>query len=249
MDGNWTVNERYTNEADLTEKIGAVYLSGNWNPAEDLQINAGLRYEYTDSYLSTPDEQGLIDREYGNLFPSLFINKDLSKESSIGVSYNRRITRPTFDDMAPFVFFLSPNTFISGTRSLKPAVTDGLKLDFQHNPWLVSLQYNYSRDEIGAFQPEVNPETNEQTYSARNLDYLRTWTLTTSIPLEPTPWWQIQTNLSGRYQVFKTDHLENDVTQEVAGLTANITNTFELPSEFSVEISGSYQSKSIWGLM
>lgn len=249
IDGSWTVNDRYTNNANLTEKIGAVYLSGNWNPAEDLKINAGLRYEYTDSYLSTPEEHGLIDREYGNLFPSVFINKKLSDDRSIGISYTRRITRPTFTDMAPFVFFLSPNTFLSGTPSLKPAVSDGFKFDFQHDPWLVSLQYSYSRDEIGAFQPEVDPETNEQTYSAQNLEYLRTWALTTSIPLGPAPWWQIQTNLSGRYQIFKTGHLENDVTQKVAGLTANITNTFDLPREFSVEVSGNYQSKSIWGLM
>lgn len=248
-DDAWNINDRYTSEADLTEKIGAAYISGNWNPSETIKVKGGLRYEYTDSYMSTPNEQGLIDREYGHLFPTLFINKDLSKETNIGISYNRRITRPTFNDMAPFVFFLSPNTYLSGTPSLKPAVTDGLKLDFQYDSWLVSLHYTYTKDEIGTFQPEINSDTNEQTYRARNLDYLRSWALTTNIPLKPASWWQIQTNVTGRYQISKTDHFDNDFTKNNTGLTANITNTFELPSEFSIEVSGHYQSKTISGLL
>jgi len=33
------------------------------------------------------------------------------------------------------------------------------------------------------------------------------------------------------------------------GFTANITNTIDLPREFSFEVSGMYQSKSVWGIM
>jgi len=120
--GSWEIDDRFTSDANLSENIGAAYLSGSWKPSEQLQMNAGLRYEYTDSYLSSTDEKGLIDREYGKFFPTVFISKDLSDDRRIGFSYNRRITRPTFNDMAPFVVFISTRTFLSGTPSLKPAI-------------------------------------------------------------------------------------------------------------------------------
>jgi len=249
IQGDWIVNSRLTNKADLTEKIGAAYLSGNWNPTEDLQVNGGVRYEYTDRLLSTPADGKVVDRSSAYLFPSLFIKRDLPGEFSIQGSYNRRITRPTFNDLAPFVFFVDPKTFLSGNSKLEPAISDGIKLDLQRKQWLISLQYSISNNEIAGFQPKVDPATNEQTYSAQNLDFLRTYAITTSFPLYPTSWWELQTNITGRYQRYRTLHLQDNLTLEAAGLTANITNTIELPRDFSFEISGFYQSKSIWGMM
>lgn len=248
VEGNWVVNDSFTNKADLTEKIGAAYLSGNWTPAEDIQINAGLRYEYTDRLLGTPADPGLVDRENGYLFPSLFLQKKLPKENSIGISYVRRITRPTFNDLAPFVFFVDPKTFLSGNSDLNPAISDGFKLDYYRRQWLVSLQYSYNRDAIARFQPEIDRTTNEQTLSTKNLKYLRTYALTTSFPLHMASWWEIQTTVSGRYQRYRTSHLENNVTLDAGGLTANVVNTYDLSRDISIEISGYYQSKSVWGI-
>lgn len=247
--GDWVVDDRFTSQADLAETIGAAYLSGNWKQSEQLQINAGLRYEYTDSYLSSVDEKGLVDREYGKLFPTLYISKGFSKDNRIGFSYSRRITRPSFNDMAPFVFFMSPKTFLSGTPSLQPAISDGLTMDLQLRTFLVSLQYTHSNDEIGAFQPELNVETNEMTYTAKNLDFLQTYSTTISYQFVPVSWWQVQTNLSGRYQVFKTAHLQNNITEDVFGMNANISNTITLPKEFALEVSGFYNSRSVWGVL
>lgn len=233
VEGNWVVNDSFTNKADLTEKIGAAYLSGNWTPAEDIQINAGLRYEYTDRLLGTPADPGLVDRENGYLFPSLFLQKKLPKENSIGISYVRRITRPTFNDLAPFVFFVDPKTFLSGNSDLNPAISDGFKLDYYRRQWLVSLQYSYNRDAIARFQPEIDRTTNEQTLSTKNLKYLRTYALTTSFPLHMASWWEIQTTVSGRYQRYRTSHLENNVTLDAGGLTANVVNTYDLSRDIS----------------
>ena len=68
----WVTNNQLTNTSNLDEKIMAGYASWKWEPTTNLMINGGLRYEYTDSYLSSPEEKGLVDREFGNLFPSLF---------------------------------------------------------------------------------------------------------------------------------------------------------------------------------
>ncbi|MDZ7717352.1 MAG: outer membrane beta-barrel family protein [Balneolaceae bacterium] len=245
----WVKNDTFTQDADLSEKTAAGYLSGNWTPAENLRINAGLRFEYTDRFLSTPETPGLVDVQDGYLFPSLFIQKNMQNEKSVGFSYARRITRPTFNDLAPFVFFVDPNTFLSGNSDLEPAISDALKLDYNHKQWLISLQYSYTKDAIAPFQPVLNESTNEQTYSTQNLSYFQTYAINTSFPLFFAPWWELRTNLSGNYQVFRTAHYDENPTQNTYVFTANITNTIDLPREFSFEVSGFYQSKSVWGIM
>lgn len=247
IDGTWAPSHRYSNEADLTEKYGAFYLSGDWSATDNLQINAGLRYEYMDNYLSTAEQAGLIDRENGFLFPSLFIEKKFTDTKSLGFAYSRRITRPTFNDMAPFVFFITPHTFLTGNPALRSAISDGFNLDYQHNHWLISLHYSYTDDAIGQWQSRVDPDTNEQIYMAENLDYLRTYSITSSFPLELTSWWNIQTNITGRYQEFQSNHLGLEKSDDAAGFTFNMTNTLSLPGELTFEVSGNYVSKEIWG--
>lgn len=245
----WVENDTFTQDADLTEKTAAGYLSGNWTPAENLRINAGLRFEYTDRFLSTPETPGLVDVQDGYLFPSLFIQKNMQNEKSLGFSYARRITRPTFNDLAPFVFFVDPKTFLSGNSDLNPAISDALKLDYTHKQWLISLQYSYTKDAIAPFQPILNESTNEQTFSTQNLSYFRSYFINTSFPLFFAPWWELRTNLLGKYQVFKTSHYEDNPTLNSYGFTANLTNSIDLPREFSLEIAGSYESRSVWGIM
>ena len=173
----------------------------------------------------------------------------MQNEKSIGFSYARRITRPTFNDLAPFVFFVDPNTFLSGNPDLKPAISDALKLDYTFKQWLISLQYSYTKDEIAAFQPEIDQNSNEQTLSTQNLSYFRSYVINTSFPILFVPWWELRSNFSGKYQVFRTSHLNDNPTLNNYGITANLINTIDLPRNFSIEVSGYYQSRSVWGIM
>lgn len=245
----WVVNDTFSQDADLSEKTGAIYLSGNWSPVETIQVNAGLRFEYTDRFLSTPDSPGLVDVQDGYLFPSLFVQKSLPNDKRIGFSYSRRITRPTFNDLAPFVFFLDPDTFLSGNPDLEPATSDALKLDYNHKQLLVSLQYSYTKDEIVAFQPVVDPDRNEQTFSTQNLSYFQSYGFTASLPVFFAPWWELRANVSGTYQVFRTAHMDDNQTRDIYGYSANLTHSIDLPRDFSLEVSGYYQSKTSAGIL
>jgi hypothetical protein len=248
IQNTWIVNDTFSQDADLSEKTGALYLSGSWKPGETVSMNAGLRYAYTDRFLSTPYSPGLVDVQDGYLFPTLFIQKRFPNEKSIGFSYSRRITRPSFNDLAPFVFFLDPNTFLSGNPDLNPAISDALKLDYNHKQFLLSLQYSYTRDGIVSFQPEINQNTNEQVYKTQNLGYFRTYAMNTSLPVYFTTWWEMRANVSGQYQISITAHMDENQTGDMYSYSANITNIIDIPRDFSLEISGYYQSKTSAGL-
>ena len=241
----WVVNHRFTSFAELTEDVWAGYASLDWKISDELKIYTGLRYEFTDTYLSEGEVDGLVDREYGNFFPNLTLSNQLSEESTISLAYSRRISRPSFNQIAPFVLFSGPNTFFAGNPALLPAITDGIDLSYQLKSWWISVKFNATDNLIQRFQPETDAETGEQIYRSQNMDYLNTWVVTSSLPIIISSWWEIQNDVTFNYLSFKA---HNELENEGFTWNANTTHTFTLPKNFTIELSGNYFSRQLNGL-
>lgn len=243
----WKPDLDYTSFAMLKESIFAGYTSYAITPDAKTNVKLGLRYEYTNSNLGTRLVKDIVDRHYGRLFPSLFVSRKISDDKTVNFSYSRRIERPTFNDMAPFIFFFDPNTFISGNASLQPAISETIKGDFILDKNLFSVSYTYDDNSIAAFQSRIDQKTGKQVFFAENLNNMQTVSLVASIPLEPTRWWSTQTNLTGTWQQASTTYLNAPVKIQQANLNARTTQLFQLPKNFSFEITAFYQSTSIYG--
>ncbi|HTE33497.1 MAG TPA: outer membrane beta-barrel family protein [Chryseolinea sp.] len=235
-----------TSYSTLGEQVAALYVSTKWQGGK-WQINTGIRYEYTHTAISTPDQKNLINRKYGFIFPNVSIKKTLDIERDMQFSYSRRITRPTYNDIAPFVFFWSPNTFSAGNTSLYPAITDAISAGYHVKQWILSLQLSHARNEITFLQPE-NDNANNLIYRSQNLKYLNAVGLTNSYSIVAASWWDIQCNLTAQYHVARAEHLLSAVTQRLYGVNVNVVNQFKLGNGFTAELSGMYQSKLIAGI-
>lgn len=248
-DKTWVPDSVFSSNSTLHERVGAAYVAANWQMGKQWLLNAGLRYEYTHTVISTPAQRNLFDRKYGYLFPVLFLKKDMSNEKDFQFSYSRRITRPTYNDIAPFVFFWSPNTFSAGNISLWPAISDAIRFGYHNRQWIVSLQFSHTRKEIiNLFQPEKDSLSNKLIFRSQNLHHLNTIAFTNTYSFYLNSWWEIQNNLTLQYQVAQTEHLAHNMTVHLKGLNLNVTNILKLPKDIAVEISGFFQSKSFYGV-
>jgi Outer membrane protein beta-barrel family/CarboxypepD_reg-like domain len=243
----WTMDPVFTSYSTLNEQVGAIYVSTKWQARRQWQINGGLRYEYTHTVISTPGQQNLVNRKYGYLFPDLFFKKDIDNEKDFQFSYTRRITRPTYRDIAPFVFFWGPNTFSAGNTSLMPAISDAIKAGYHAKKWIISLQFSHSKNEINKWQPERD-QSNNLIYRTQNMKYLNTIGLTNSRSFNITSWWEMQTNITAQYQIAQNSEVQNNVTFHLYGMNIDLINSLRLPKNFSIEISGIYQSKTLSGI-
>jgi hypothetical protein len=244
----WIVDPLFTSFSTLKEKIYAGYISAKWQAASNWQVNGGLRYEYTQTNIGTPAESNVVDRSYGYFFPSLSAKRTLGQEKDIQFSYSKRITRPTYNDIAPYVFFWGPRTFSAGNTSLYPSIADAVSASYHIRQWLISLQFSHSRREIVIMQPELDLEANTITYRSQNLKYMKILALSGSHTLGVSPWWEVQTNLTAQLQIARTGHMVENISRHLYGISMNITNQFRLPKNFSAEISGTYQSNTLSGL-
>ena len=241
-----TIDPAFTSYSNLTEQVGAAYASVKWHAAKQLQVNGGLRYEYSHTSLGTPAQKDLIDRKYKYLFPGFSIKKDFDKSRDIEVSYSRRITRPTYNDIAPFVFFWGPNAFSAGNTGLLPAISNTLKAGYHIKRWILSFQFSHTKNEIDFFNAETDSQSN-LIYRSQNLKYLNTLGLTNSWSFNVASWWEVQTNVTAQYQFLKTSALPTNVSLNSYGLNVNVSNSLRLPKDFSVELLGIYQSTTLSG--
>jgi hypothetical protein len=248
LQGTWVADKEFTARYNLEESILAAYSSFGISINEKNSAKVGLRYEYTASQLNTATQKGIVDRQYGRLFPTVFFSHKLNDKNSLNLSYSRRITRPTFNDMAPFVLFVDPNTFFSGNPSLQPAISDGVKADYLYKGYIVSVGYTYEADPITNFSPKVDPVTNKQTLAAENQHSRKNINAMISLPFTITKWWNMQNNLMGNAQELDAVYKGDRVVIKQKNFAARSVQSFKLPKEFSVELSGFYRSAGLFGI-
>ena len=236
-----------TSHSTLDENTFAVYGSTKYKPGEKTSIGVGLRYEFTDSNLDSNEDVDLVDRKIGEFFPTLTLDHKLSDQLSLGASYNRRITRPSFRDLAPFVYFLNPQTFFTGNTALRPAIINTTKLDLSYKSIFASASYSWEDGTISRFQWVVVPEENVQIFFPDNLKGTNTFTGLVAIPFEVASWWTTQNNITAISQRLEGNRNGMPIVVEQSYLRLNSTQTFQLPQDFVLELTGFYQGASTFG--
>lgn len=247
-DGIFVQDPDLSNIAFLNEDIFAAYSSLNFKLSPSLDSKIGLRYEHTITDLDSPSEQNVVNRNFGKIFPSIFLNKNINEDNSWVLSYSRRITRPTFQDIAPFVIFLDFNTFTTGNEALRPSITDAVRAEYRYKSYLISFQVSRDEAAIVRFQPQVNEESEVQITTSQNLDYRNNVNVSLTIPIQISKWWDMQYNIQGFYQKAFVNHLEEETDISQTNFSINGSNSFTLPKSWKLELSGFYASPSYFGI-
>ena len=247
INGVWVVDPTLTNFSVLDESILAAYATSDYTIDEKTSVKAGLRYEYTNSKLDTDTQGTVVDRQYGILFPSVFVSRQWTEDLGMNLSYSKRITRPQFNDLAPFVIFFEPNTFLSGNASLQPAISNSFKYDINFKNYFLSFQYTDEDSSIANFQERIDPETGRLIFEAANLDYTRTFSVIAGIPVKLTEFWRTQTNLSYVRQSVRSFYLGNPMEQSLGIFSGNTTHSFKISDTFSAELSAFYNGPGFFG--
>jgi len=243
----WIVNPTYSSDGILTEDILAAFSTAAIVFNDKTSLNAGLRYENTKTNLTSLSGEELVNRHYGDFFPTVQLARKMGENSQTTFSYGRRITRPTFNQMAPFVIFSDRYTLFAGNTNILPTYTNNLKVDYSFKSLIVSAQYSHDKNAIAAFQPTLDEETNTTFLKTENIDQIQTISVMFAFPIQLTPWWEMQNNFTANLQ--RANSVLNDEAYEVDQKSVQVitTNTFTLPKKYTIELVGYYNSPTING--
>lgn len=247
VNNNWVQDASLTNKSDLDEKIYAAYGSLEYNLNEKTSLKTGIRYEHTNSKLNTDTQGIVVDKDYGIWFPSVYLSRKINDTLSLNLSYSKRITRPTFNDLAPFVIFFDPNTFLSGNASLQPAISSAFKFDINYKSYFLSFQYTNEDSSIANFQERIDVPTGRLIFEAANLVYTKTFGITLGLPVKISDWWHTQNNFNFYKQKVSAFYNDEPIELSLGNFSANSTHTFKVSESFSAELSGFYNGPGFFG--
>ena len=190
-----------------------------------------------------------MDRHYGNLFPTVFLAHTINENNKVNLSYSMRIDRPAFTDLAPFTYFLDANSVITGNPALQASITNTIKADYIFKDYLLSLSYSKEDNAIVGFQPDPDSLNGKTVFSPQNLLNKKVVSAIFSIPVTLNNWWDMQYNISGLWEQSNLFYQKKRLRLNQFNYRVNVSERFKLPKQFSIELSGFYQSPAIDGIL
>lgn len=235
-----------TNTSNLNENIFAAYTSLDFQLSDKTSLKTGLRYEHTDTEVTTQTEGTVVDRNFGTFFPTAFISHKINDSLNYNFAYSKRIRRPTINNLAPFVIFIDPTSFITGNPSLRPSISNSIKFDLNYKRNLITLQYGIIKEGISGFQPRFDGDTDRLLFESTNIDKITVFSLTLGLPLRFSSWWEIQNNL-----VYINTKVENRIDDlnllfKQNTFRAFSSQTFRILKNLTSELSVNYYGPNLF---
>ncbi|WP_316805042.1 TonB-dependent receptor domain-containing protein [Pedobacter nototheniae] len=247
INNNWQNDESRSNRFIYSEQINAAYASLK-HDFKSTNIQIGLRVEQTNSKGNSINDQKVIKRNYIDFFPNLSINQTLSENHEIGFNYNRRIDRPDYRSLNPFVYFVDLYTFSQGNPFLNPQYTNNFQFSYTYNKSLnISFSYGITSDLItDVLLADREKKTLFQT--SQNLAKQRTYDLTIGYPTQITKFWSMDNNLTNYYnQIISADLNGTGYNGKKLSFMLNSNHSFKINASTNAELSASYISPQIYG--
>ncbi|RFS20559.1 TonB-dependent receptor [Chitinophaga silvatica] len=252
---NWIFDTNRSNNFIYKENINAAYMNFS-KQFDKLFFQAGLRAEYTHmnskstSFKNQQDNIINNDSSYVNLFPSMAMTYKVNAQNSLGLSYSRRIQRPSYDDMNPFEFYIDRYTSESGNPYLRPSYTNSVELTHTFKDFLItSLGYSHTKDMVTkVLEAGVDPHSGDTIilkHKFMNVAKADRISLNVSVPMPITKWWMSFTMFTANYNMFESVLNNEKVSLNSFGFFGRTQHTFTLTKKVSAEATYFYLSPQV----
>jgi outer membrane receptor protein involved in Fe transport len=149
--GSEAVDPSLTNDFKFRQRINAGYASyqaglGAWNWL------AGLRAELTRTAAQQLTDNTSNTRSYFEIYPSLHTDFSLTDASTLSLGASRRVTRPDFESLNPYVDHEYTPNLQAGNPNLRPQLTQsyeaGYGYEHRGHSYAVTAYYRRNRDSV-----------------------------------------------------------------------------------------------------
>jgi hypothetical protein len=244
--GEWQNDALRTNQFEYYETVYAAYASAskNW---KKISVQVGLRAEYTNTLGLSRTLQAGNRYAYFQLFPTSYFQYKASDAYQLNLSYSRRIERPTYSSLNPFLSYQSQFFSNQGNPFLQPSFTDALEWSNIFNGTLtVSPFFNYT-SQFSSEYPVQEQANRETTYTFGNLGYSYNYGVTVVAPFSVGKHWKVDNDLTVYDQNFRSTYAAQPQQRRLFVYNLSVTNSFTLTPRLKAQLSGYYNSPTIQG--
>lgn len=230
------------------EEIYAAYstysnrINSTWN------VQAGLRAEQTYGKGRSFVLDQITPTEYIEFFPTLLVEQNVNDNYNLAYSFTRRISRPNYVILNPFISYLDPYTYIVGNPDIKPQFTSSLQFSQTlFKKYNLRLAYDFSRDYMGEV-PSMVPETRETTFTTRNMDNYIAYGATLVAPIEIANFWNVNNTLVFNREQYDLEINGEPIETKDYFFMAQSNHQVSLPWDVQMELNATYRSSNSFGV-
>ena len=259
--GNAFLDSSRSNHFIYSENINAAYvnysrpLGKKWNAQLGLRVentvadgqSIGYEYRATQNNFALTDKR--FKRNYTQLFPTVYLQYALSEKNSFVINYGRRIDRPDYEDMNPFVHFLDRYTFEQGNPNLGPQFAHNIELSHTYKGFLTTTVNYTSTTNIIQQVIEQHEATNETFIKKANIASLHQVGLALSANKNIKKWWSANVYANVFNNRFKGVVNNEEISVGITAFMVQVQQQFKLGKGWSAELSGFYRTKGLEGVI
>ena len=222
------------------ENVNAAYVNFSRPISKKIFGQLGLRVENTNTKGKQITTNQQFERNYTQLFPTAFVQYKINEKHTLGLNYGRRIERPDYEDLNPFILFLDRYTFQQGNPNLKPQFAHNVELTHTFKGFLnTTLNYTNTTDIINDVL-EQDANKNETVIRKQNIARQRQYGISVSAGGQVTKWWTGNVYANVFNNLFKGVVNGDNVEIGATAAQFNVSNQFKFAKTWSAELGGFY---------
>ena len=221
-------------------------------------VQVGLRGEHTN--VKTRQVKGDLRyaNDYFQLFPSAFFNYKLKEDKTVGLSVSRRIDRPSYGQLNPFLFQIDATIYATGSPNLKPQMTMSYEASYTVKTMSFTLGYSHTNDPqnmvlsrildvIPTFEIEPGADSNITVQIPVNLESSDYVGLTATTPIRINKWWNMVNNVNVYYNHFNGNLGGVQLNSGAPAANVRTNNTFTFKKGWTAELNANFFSGGRYG--
>lgn len=249
-----------TNGFIYEENINAAYVNFSTPLTKKISAQLGLRLENTVakgfSYGHIVDKNTndivphdtTFRRNYTQLFPTAYFQYKASEKHNFGLNYGRRIRRPNYESLNPFIEYLDRYTYQQGNPNLKPQFSHNIELTHSYKGHF-NTTFNYTQtNDIIQQVLEQNEATNETYVKQANIAKQRQYGVAISANMPLNSWWTNSIYVNVFNNRFEGLVDQTPVVIEATTLMLNGSQQFKIGKTTTAELSGWFRTAGIEGV-
>ncbi|TDX02240.1 outer membrane beta-barrel family protein [Dinghuibacter silviterrae] len=248
-------NVALNNNFKYTSEVYAAYAQFSSQLTKKLSYQAGLRGEssqYQGTLYTSTQPMTFTHNFPLSLFPSAFLSYKISEGQSLQANYTRRINRPNFWQLSPYVNRSDSLALSTGNPDLVPEFTSSYEVNYQNDykggSFLATVYYKHTtnlitRNVIRELLPGNLDSSNVYTY--QNASSSEVYGLDLTNRYNITKWLDFMANVIIYDSKINAGNLAGLSNQSQFSYFGKLNVDIKLPANFSIQLNGDYQSKTI----
>ncbi|HEX8314188.1 MAG TPA: outer membrane beta-barrel family protein, partial [Flavisolibacter sp.] len=229
------------------ENINAAYVNLSAPLSKKVSAQFGLRLENTNAKGTQLTTGEAFDRHYTQLFPTAYFQYKANDKNNFGANFARRVSRPSYQSLNPFIRFIDRYTYSQGNPALRPSVSNNIELSHSwKNQITTTVNYTYVKDIIQGIVQQKGQEAYNSPANVSSLNQVGI-AVTANTPLNK--WWTSNVNINVFHDNYKGVINAAPIDQSATSFVINATQQFKLTKTLSAELNGRYRNGWLAGVV